>query len=162
MIFVYILLVIIVIFIIIIYLSNNISYLPKFVPNEVIKQGETINIAEFIKIKDEINEYNSLIMDLNNKISEIEKEILKSENNINIQLSTIETLKDELKKIEEALDQQEHVINRKLFLDKTVKPFYALKIIDYNYKNYAYSTLKTDFMRLIYLMKLYNTILSYK
>ncbi|CCU55510.1 unknown similar to AMEV137 [Adoxophyes honmai entomopoxvirus 'L'] len=161
MIFIYVLLFFLIIFIfiyiiIIIYLYN-ISYLPAFVPDEIIRQSEgSGDISNFIRIREEIIEYSNNIGILNNNISGIRQEIARLENTIEIQQLTIQTLRDELIKIENALYDQINLEVGSVNLRDNLQPLYILLESDYRIKKYIYSNVKDFIYKFIYLSQLYN------
>jgi hypothetical protein len=158
MIFIYILLFIVICFIILLYYSYNISFLPKFMQNEIIREGTIGDISHFINVREDINKFNALINGINSDISNLELTVLRNENTIDIQNASINTLKDELAKIEEALEYQQNINNRRILLGPSVKPFYIFYTLENYTKLYIYSKIMYDVSNIIYTSKLYENI----
>ncbi|CCU56377.1 unknown similar to AMEV137 [Mythimna separata entomopoxvirus 'L'] len=161
MIFIYILLFFLVIFIfayiVFLFYIYNISFLPKFIPEEVVRQGEGLDdISQFIRIREEINEYIYNIDVLTLNTANIRQEISRLENTIEIQQLTINTLKDELNSIEGALEDQINLETSKVDLEGILVPLYVLLETNTIIKIYIYINIREFMYKFIYTSVLLN------
>ncbi|AAG02843.1 hypothetical protein AMV137 [Betaentomopoxvirus amoorei] len=159
MIFIYILLFFLIIFIfmyiIVIIYYYNISYLPEFIPDQIIRQNEGLaDISHFIRIREDINRYILDINTLDANIINIKQEINRLENTIEIQQLTIRTLRDELRKIEEAIDDQINLEIGQVDLPSILMPLYILLETDTYIKYYIYKNVLQFTYKFIYLTQL--------
>ncbi|AAC97625.1 ORF MSV068 hypothetical protein [Melanoplus sanguinipes entomopoxvirus] len=153
MIYCYILLAVFIVFILMLYFSYTISYLPLYIPNEIVKQGGTIDISEFIELQEEQIKYEGLINDLQNSIYSSNEIINKYNNTIDIQETTIETLKNTLRQLEEVIDQQQNIQERLYRLQDTIQPLVTLMLIERQIKIYIYNKIKYDLSLIIILSR---------
>lgn len=135
----------------------NISYLPLFIPTEIVRQGEGIgDISNFIRIRDEIINYEYDINVLNTNISNIRRDIINLENNIEIQQRTINTLRDELINIENALENQINLDINIINLNQIINSLNIFILSSNHVKTYIYINVKDFIYKFIFLSQILN------
>ncbi|BAO49499.1 hypothetical protein [Alphaentomopoxvirus acuprea] len=159
--FIYILLIIVFIFIYFLFKLYKNSFLPLFIPLQILRQGSESDVTEFIRLRENIVELNNRIADTRAELDSIQSEIRMFENQIDIQQSTINTLRNELLDIERILEEQQNITTRIFILKDTIKPLSVFLFLENYIKSYIYNKIKNDIVKLILLIKLKNNINTY-